>query len=280
MTQTTELLFSDEAEATRAVLFQGQNSINFYVEDKNKEYEYETILRNLLGNEYRIRAVFSANGKPGVKERYEEFGSETEGVRNFYIVDGDLDRYTFPEEMIDDECFIYLEPYNIENHFIDEEATILYIQGKKRTRYEETKALIDFVTWKDRIVTEASELYLLHCYVQKVKLGIPNTKRSAYSFIDESGFKKENSIDDYRKEIEAISQIDSGILDEIRSNYFAINGEDYFNLICGKFLFSSLSKYLCGKTGVNISYTDFRWFLITHLNLEKIDYIKRRIVIN
>ena len=280
MTQTTDLLFSDEAEATRAVLFQGHNSINFYVEDKNKEYEYETILRNLLGSGYSIAAVFSANGKPGVKERYEEFGSETEGIRNFYIVDGDLDRYTFPEEMIEDECFIYLEPYNIENHFIDEEATILYIQGKKRMRYEEAKTLINFPMWRNRIVSQASELYLLHCYVQKAKLGIPNTKRSAYSFIDDSGFEKENSINNYRNEIEEVSPIDSSILDEIRANYFAINGEDYFNLICGKFLFASLSKYLSKKTEMNISHPDFRWFLITQLDLEKIDYIRRRIVIN
>lgn len=83
-----DLMYSSEALAARFLLFQGLNDINLIVEDKDREYIYETIFKRMLGEQYHISAIFAAGGKPAVKDRYNEFRSETNGVKNFYIVDG------------------------------------------------------------------------------------------------------------------------------------------------------------------------------------------------
>ena len=45
-------------------------------------------------------------------------------IIEIFIVDGDFDRYIKKEEMIEHHNFIYLETYNIENYFIDENVKI------------------------------------------------------------------------------------------------------------------------------------------------------------
>ena len=42
------LQFSEEAELNRYLFYSDLNEINFFVEDKDKEYEYETIFLRLF----------------------------------------------------------------------------------------------------------------------------------------------------------------------------------------------------------------------------------------
>lgn len=79
-----DLIYSSEAEATRAILFQDVNDINIFVEDKNMEYIYEEIFNRLLGKEYKISAIFACGGKTKVKEFYSEFGPILGGHNNIY----------------------------------------------------------------------------------------------------------------------------------------------------------------------------------------------------
>lgn len=276
--QAEDLRYTEDGESARAILYQGFNDVNIFVEDRDQEYEYEVIFKKILGSDYRIAAIFSANGKPGVKERYNEYGSSTEGVKNFYIVDGDFDRYICPAEMIHDNCFIYLKPYNIENHLIDEEAVILFIQGKNKILYDTAKNLIDFSSWSSRIVQEAEKLFFLFCYVQHRCLGIENVGRSPYSMLDDYGFVKDHVCEAYRSEIISMEMIDEVLLQKIRNDYIAINGENYYQLICGKFLLASLTKYLRSKTHASFKTDDFRWFLVTNINPLSMEYVKQRIV--
>lgn len=278
MVTEDEMRYSNEGENARFLMYQGYNDINIFVEDHNKEYEYEVLLKKVLGNECRIATIFSANGKPGVRERFNEYGSLTGGISNYYIVDGDFDRYIRQSEMVNDNCFIYLEPYNIENHLIDEDVVLQYVQGKKRLRSVEAKTLIDFSTWKNTIVAQAEKLFFLYCYVQYAGLGIPNTGQSPYPLLDEMGFEKENVYDDYRHEVESHGPIDVSALQRIRDSYQALNGEDYYRLICGKFLLASLTKYLRAKAGISFKDEDFRWTLVMNFNPNKLDYVKRRIL--
>lgn len=273
-----DLRYSEEGENTRAMFFQGFNDINIFIEDKNKEYEYEYIFRKLLGTNWRITAVFSANGKQGVKERYTQYGAVKDGVKNVYIVDGDFERYVCPSEMIQAPCFIYLKAYNIESHLIDQDAVIYFVQGKKRTFYEETKALVDFDTWKQKIVNQAKELFVLYCYVQYRRLGIENVGRSPHLFLDENGFERLGAYETYRTQIECCEIIDEEILKEIRQRYYRINGEDYYCLICGKFLFTSLFLYLRHKTQIGINKDDLRWALIKDFNTSCMEYVKESIL--
>lgn len=278
MMSQEDLHYSEEGQSARVLLYQGFNDINVFVEDRDKEYEYEVLLKRVLGHECRVAAIFSANGKIGVKDRYNEFGISTQGIKNFYIVDGDFDRYIHQSEMVNDQCFIYLEPYNIENHLLDEEAVILYIQGKKRMLYTDAKNLVDFTTWKERIVNQAKNLFFLYCYVQSQGLGIENVGRSPYNLLDEDGFEKENAYNDYKKEVESYAPVNESVLQEIQARYCTINGENYYRLICGKFLFASLVVYLRKKAQVGIKVEDFRWFLVTHFNPTCLDYVKQRIL--
>ena len=122
--ESDDLLYSQEALATRFVLFQGLNEINLFVEDSNREHIYETIFRRMLGNQYNISAIFAVGGKPAVIERYKEFKSNTNGIKNYYIVDGDFDRYIYPDNMICDPCFISQNP-NYSHSIISLEHTQL-----------------------------------------------------------------------------------------------------------------------------------------------------------
>ena len=48
MDNTDALLYTHEAEATRYFYYKDSQEINFFVEDKNKEYEYELLFEKLF----------------------------------------------------------------------------------------------------------------------------------------------------------------------------------------------------------------------------------------
>ena len=69
-------------------------------------------------------------------------------------------------------------------------------------------------------------------------------------------------------------------MEKIKEKYESINNEDYYNLICGKYLFKSFIAYIrnilvakSAKVTV-ISEGDFKWECITSFDIRKLDYIK------
>lgn len=278
--ESDDLLYSQEALATRFVLFQGLNEINLFVEDSNREHIYETIFKRMLGNQYNISAIFAVGGKPAVIERYKEFKSNTNGIKNYYIVDGDFDRYIYPDNMICDPCFIYLKTYNIENYFIDENACIQFAKGRLKCLDKEVKRKINFDYWKNRIVNEASKLFLCYCFLKKYHPTVETLSRSSYLFIDyKTGFEHDD--DSYQKYWSSILEIDKNAqekIDKLKHIYQNINGQDYFNLICGKFLLDSLCCYLRKILGSKYNFDDFEWHLVNHFDISKLDYVKHAIL--
>lgn len=232
-----DLRYSSEALATRFLLFQGLNEINLVVEDTDREYIYETIFKRMLGEQYNISTIFAVGGKLEVKARYKEFGKETDGIKNFYIVDGDFDRYIDQENMVDDSCFIYLKTYNIENYFIDEDACLQFSKGYLRCLDVTVKAKVNFNVWKTRIIAESSKLFLCYCFVKKYHPEIKTLTRSNFLFLDsKTGFERVNAYQKYwNNEIITLDQNAQDKIDEIDEIYKSVNGDDYFNLICGKF---------------------------------------------
>ena len=63
-------------------------------------------------------------------------------------------------------------------------------------------------------------------------------------------------------------------INDIDRDYKLINGDNYFNLICGKFLLSSLGFYLRSKINNRIDNDDLKWYLIENFDIKKLDYIK------
>ena len=285
MDQNVEcLLYSNEAAATRAFFYSDLNDINLYVEDADKQYEYESIFKRLLGDKYTIQTIFPLGGKPNVIKRYKELGSITNGVRNIFLVDGDFDQLIHPEQMVQDDCFIYLETYNIENYYIDENACYTFAKGHLKQIDSIVKQTIKFQEWLNRIVAEAKNLFLDYCLVQKNNVEEKTISRSPYEFIDsQTGFQRQDrSFEVYNSHVLSLCPNAQEELDQIKHNYEEINGSNYFNLICGKFLLTSLRCYLLHaikevNPKARIDMDDLKWYLICSFDISKLEYIKHRI---
>lgn len=275
-----DMQYSDEGEATRALLYQGLNDINIYVEDKDKEYIYETIFKRMLGDKIRIKAIFSCGGKNGVIKTYNEYGKALESVPNLYLVDGDFDRYISPKEMIIDDCFIYLKAYNIENYFVNQDATESFIKGKLRCCDTEVRKRVKFKEWERQIIDQAKKLFLCYCLVEKEQIGIETIKRGAYAFINnKTGFEKDGAYEAYWKQVQNAIPNAEGKLKLLVASYQKINGNDYFNLICGKFLLDSLFVHLKRiSNNAKFNRDEFNWWLIDHFDASKLDYVKKNIL--
>lgn len=275
-----DLMYSSEALATRFILFQDLNEINLFVEDVGMEYIYETIFKRLLEDKYNIKAIFPLGGKSKVKERFLEFGEKTNNIKNFYIVDGDFDRYIYQDSIIDNPCFIYLKTYNIENYFLDEKACIQFSKGYLKCLDSVVKNKVSFNNWKNRIVSESSKLFLCYCFVKKFHPTKKTLSRSSFLFIDsKTGFEKEGAYQKYwNDEILTLDIEAQDKINKIDKIYKSINGNDYFNLICGKFLFDSLCAYLRKLFQTTFNKDDFKWHLINHFDISKLDYIKTAIL--
>ncbi len=277
-----ELLYSSEATTTEYLFFSDFNSINIFVEDAGKEYEYETIFKRLLGNQYRIVKIFGVGGKIRLKQCFQEFGitdKDNFKIKNVYIADGDFDRYIYPQDMIISPNFIYLETYNIENYLIDKKACENFAKGYLKCLDSEVEIKMGFNKWKSNIVEQASKLFLLYAFIKKEYPTIPSVSRSPYSFIDsKTGLERSDAFNEYKREILSIDSEVETKVDNINKCYLEIHS-DYFSLICGKFLFESLYchiRTIIGKT--TFRKDDFRWYLINHFDTSSLDYVRHKII--
>lgn len=275
------LQFTEEGELNRYLFYSDLNEINFIVEDKDKEYEYETIFKRLFKGKYKIASIIAANGKPGVKQAFEEFGEVDVNCperNNFYIVDGDFDKYIHKDDMVRNEHFIYLNKYNIENYFIDEKAVLKFAKGKLHLLDKSVHSVINFTYWKETITQQAGKLFLLYCTVQKILPTEQNVSRSEYLFLNsETGFEKQNGYETYYDYIVTKkSDIDLDIKD-VGEIHDSLDGTDYFDFICGKFLLTSLFVYLRGKIKENFTKNELRWALICDFNVSSLNFIKQRV---
>ena len=272
------LHFSREAELNRYLFFVDYSDITFFVEDKDKEFEYEAIFSRLFHETYRI-AIIAAGGKIGVLDAYKEFGladKNDEQKKNFYLVDGDFDRYIHQQEMVINPQVIYLKYYNIEDYFLDEKAVLGFAKGKLHKLEAEVKNKVNYSSWFDKIIKQASKLFFLYCAVQNKLPGEINVGRNEYLFIDsKSGFEKEGAYEEY---YDYIAKLEPGISDEIeevKSKYYNYFGNDnYLGIVCGKFLLISLYSYLRGVCKVKFSKDELRWALVSTFNTDSLIYIK------
>lgn len=276
-----ELVYSLESLYSRAIMLRKKQKVNIYVEDTDKEYEYETIFKRLLGEaDYNklINDITGLGGKQQVKKYYEANGSMTENAHNFYLVDGDFDRYIESESMIQDSCFLYLETYNIENYLIDEKACECYSKSRLKCFDKEVHEKINFNHWKDSLVGQIYPLFLCFCLSQQEHLKEPTVSQSPGKFINyKTGIDvRDEEIQNYKQHIfENIDEPNKKLV-LIKERYKQINGDDYFNLICGKFLFKCLCFYLVKIIG-DFKHEDLRGYLISHFDIEKLSYVRQAI---
>ena len=285
MQEYGDFIYSDDANAARYLFLRATNDINFFVEDKDKEYEYEEIFDRMFKGRYRINSIFGVGGKQQLKDRFREFGvcdPESNAI-NIYLADGDFDIILTPSAMIHNQNFIYLKAYNIETYYIDENAIIEYLRGVLKLRKKEVKTLLNFKSWYDKIVEQLSLIFLTHCFVQKHCQGIVNVQKGPGFFIDEkSRFEREGSHDKYINEIieksgNTLEQI-TLLTDEIKNMYIEIYGNDFLYLLCGKYLLFSLYHYILGILDKkNLDSRLLKWDLIRHFDINKLNYLKESV---
>ena len=280
MNKANDLMYSDEASATRYLYYKDSQDINIFIEDKDKEYEYELIFSQLMPD-LKFNTIFASGGKKEMKELFGEFGTvdaDNPSHPNIYIVDGDFDRIIFPNDMITNEHFIYLDAYNIENYLLNEEACIKFSMGKLEQSYCETKQRINYQYWYSSIINQASELFFVYCHLQANHPSIKNVGNGPYIFIDiETGLEKFGALTLYKKKLLKDNNIDIDAettqIEEIKQKYRTIYGEECWHLICGKFLLTSLLNYLRSKRVKPICEKDLRWWLINNLAVEPLNYL-------
>lgn len=99
-------------------------------------------------------------------------------------------------------------------------------------------------------------------------------------FIDNTtGFEREDGA--FQRYWESVLELDPSVeikLNELAYIYESVNGEDYFNLICGKFLFCSLYSYLRAIIGYKFEKLDLRWYLLNHFDISSLFYVKTAIL--
>ena len=147
-------------------------------------------------------------------------------------------------------------------------------------------------------------------------LSIENVSRSPFKFLnDKTGYEQVGRFDEYYQEVILRLHIDNGYkisvnkeiikctkilksysdydktqrvynssICSISEKYESINGEDYYNLICGKFLISSLKSCIKNllsreKLMTNIYDQDFENQLASYCDIDKLSYVKDKIKI-
>lgn len=269
-----ELRYSKDALLNRVFFLSANNEVNVFVEDEGKEYEYETIFTRLF-DDIDIFKFFPMGGKPGVEKAFEEYGEKFEGKYNFYIVDGDFD-LILDKRMIDAPNYIYLERYNIESYYVDKEAVLGYMRGKLKKVRGKVQQNIEYDIWEEDTYKKLERLFLVYVVVQKICPDRENVGISQYTYIDEDGFIDEDKIFSYESLISREADYSKRYL-EYEERYRSLLNGDSKRLICGKYIISSLVRYLRNKTSKSFKEDDFKYFLINEFDVKQLDYIREKI---
>lgn len=275
-----EMMFSEDGEQNRYFFYTDINDIDIFVEDKDKEFIYETIFKRMFKERYSIQSIFSVGGKPNLEKKFSELGThdvDNVNKKNIYIADGDFDRIV-GKQMIDNENFIYLFDYNIEDYLIDKSATHIFVKGKLKALDSEVEDILAFDEWKEKIVEQSFKLFILYSTIQKYNADIQNVERSPYLFINgKDGLEQLGGYDEFYSQIkDKIDNLDEKI-EEMKNTYKEIYNEDKSKIICGKFLITSLCCHIRKVTNSKFKIDDFIWNSVQYFDIRKLDYVKERI---
>lgn len=272
--------YSEDASLNIILFLAKKNKINFFVEDCNKEYEYERIFCRLLNIKVNNNffGIFPMNGKMGVKQAYNIYGTCYESRPLVYIADGDFD-LILGKEMICDTNFIYLDRYNIESYYVDKEAVVKFMMGKLKCMRESVLEKIDFEEWERDTYSKLKKLFLLFVIGQMAIPQRENVGGKLRQYINKSGMVDAVKIDCYQRELTnliGIDKINKYIVDVEKEFEDKLQG-DIKRLLCGKYLLASLSQYLRVKTNIGFRGDDLRYYLIGEFDINSLCFVRERI---
>ena len=239
-----ELKYSDNGLLNKDIFF--DNDINFYIEDEEKEYRYENIFKELFPN-IKIETILGLGGKNNLKSKYIELKSKNMLKSNFFIADLDFD-FLLNKDIIENEHFIYLEKYEIENYIIDKNAIMRFLKNELCCREMEANKLIDYDVWIQETYNKLYNLFIYYFIVQKNNIEIRNTNENANSYFDDSGIVKMQLIDKYYEKLKEILNLRGKDIEEEIANAKELvskqYGKEFSKLIRGKFIINGIRKHL------------------------------------
>lgn len=277
MNNEFDLCYSKEALLNRVLFISDKNKINVFVEDTNKEFEYEEILEKIFSEKFKINCIFPTNGKPYLIEAYELFGKNEDYGKNIFIADGDFD-LLIGKDMIEADNFIYLEKYNIETYLIDKKTIIKCMRPRLKMELSKTEEYTNFELWYTIVLPFMEKLFTLHCIVQMEGIPIKNVGRNPQSFLNKDGMPNELQYENYKKEIELYLPNVNEKYQEVNSLLKSLSNEDPLRFICGKYLITSLCSYLNNKSSTKYKYDKLKAELISRIDPACFIYLRNRII--
>lgn len=271
-----DIVFSQDALINRALFLSDTNKINIFVEDTNKEYIYETIVDRLFYNNKILSNIFPTGGKQGLIKSFNFYGSHKDSIPNLYIADGDFD-LLLGKKMIKSPSFIYLKCYNIEYYYLDKNAIIQFMKTKTKQVKQKTASIIDYDNWHSKIYNQFSELFILymiiqHCYPSEKNVALPPNL-----YLLNDGFVDNSKVNQYKVKVSALVSNWKNEFLWCTNQIHKIYNDDFSKVICGKYILTSLHRYLIHISGINIKYDDFVNYLIATFDLKPLLFIKTKI---
>lgn len=271
-----DLTFSKEALLSRAKFLVSKTELDIFVEDLNKEYEYEEIFERLLPKELKINCILPMGGKQILTEAFKLFGENEEYGKCFFIADGDFD-VVLNKEMVVADNFVYLKKYNIESYLLHKDTILNYMRPKLKKTKKETTSIVKYDDWLNTLTPFLKKLFSLHCLVQKINPEIKNVSREIEQFLDKNGFPKEANYEKYKSEISSlISDIDF----EINQMFLlleSVYGNNPSDFVCGKCFISSLKSMLNSKIKKKINYDELKAELIRGFDITALYYVRDKL---
>jgi hypothetical protein len=276
MNNKFDLSFSEDALLNRVLFISGKNKINLFVEDTNKEFEYEEIFEKIFSEDFKLNCIFPTNGKPYLIEAYNLFGTNEEYGKNIFIADGDFD-ILLGKSMVNSDNFIYLEKYNIETYLINKKAIINTMRPRLKLEKSKVEKYINLDYWYSKILPFMKKIFSLHCLVQLENISLKNVGRNPNSFLNKNGLPNYSQCEKYELEIKSY-------IPDIEEKYNQLNltmeqssSDDPLKFICGKYLLTSLCLYLNDKSQYKYKYDKLKADLISRIDPECSIYIKNRV---
>lgn len=272
-----DLTFSEEGLLSRVLYLSSNTTLTIFVEDINKEFEYEEIFEKIFPENIHIDCIFPTGGKPRLEEAFELFGNNQEYGKTFFIADGDFD-VALEKDMIVSKNFVYLKRYNIESYLPNETAILKFMRPRLQKSYQETKNIVDYNGWINILSPFFNKLFALHCAVQKYAPEIENVGRNPAQFLNGSGFPNTSRFNSYKDEIEyTVPNIDEKI-DTMLNKLMTIYGADTGSFVCGKYYICAIKLYLNTMLKKKINEDEVKAFSISWLNANNLQYIKEQLL--
>lgn len=178
--------YTSQALSNRDLFYEDNQKYIMYVEDQGKEYIYESILERMFTSDFiKNIKILGLGGKSRVKINIKKIKKNQKN--KIYLVDGDFD-LLLNNDIICDDNFIYLDRYNIESYFIDENALVRCIRINCELCSGNVKSKLDFQSWKRQVYNSLENLFILYLIVQYCSLNIPNVSDKVFKYLDNHGF--------------------------------------------------------------------------------------------